>query len=208
MSGGVDSSVAASRIAERGIRAFALTLAMWPSSREQQRDRGCCSIDAVEDARRVAATLGLAHYVWNLESEFERTVVRDFEDGYAAGSTPNPCVRCNERVKFGMLLDRAVAAGATHVATGHYAQLGRRGPEATLHRAVDSRRDQSYVLHRLNQTQLRRSLFPLGTMSSKQDVRNEAERRGLITAAKSESQDLCFIDGRMRDDMRRRLAGR
>src|SRR5450432_3932288 len=98
MSGGVDSSVAAARCASRGLRTFGVTLAMWPRGGERERDRGCCSIDAVEDARRVAATLGIPHYSWNLEAEFEDTVVRAFTDGYAAGRTPNPCVRCNQTI--------------------------------------------------------------------------------------------------------------
>src|SRR6202163_3517370 len=190
MSGGVDSSVVAARVAQRGLRAVGITLAMWASEREVVRDRGCCSIDAVEDARRVASVLGMPHYVWNLEAEFEALVVRDFEDEYAAGRTPNPCTRCNERVKFGVLLERARDIGATHLATGHYARTGRRGELHTLHRARDSRRDQSYVLHRLNQAQLRLAVFPLGALDSKQTVRDEAARLGLVTAAKPESQDL------------------
>ena len=208
MSGGVDSSVAALRVVRRGLRAFGLTLAMWPSSAERVRDRGCCSIDAVEDARRVAATLGIPHYVWNLERDFEARVVRDFEDGYAAGQTPNPCVRCNEQVKFGVLLERALAGGATHVATGHYARTGRRGAAPTLHRAADPRRDQSYVLHRLHAGQLARAVFPLGGVASKVQVREEAARGGLVTAARPESQDLCFVEGTLRAELERRLDGR
>jgi len=120
MSGGVDSSVVAARVAQRGLRAVGITLAMWASEREVVRDRGCCSIDAVEDARRVASALGMPHYVWNLEAEFEALVVHEFEEEYALGRTPNPCTRCNERVKFGVLLERARGIGATHLATGHY----------------------------------------------------------------------------------------
>ena len=208
MSGGVDSSVVAARVAESGLRAVAITLAMWPREREVVRDRGCCSIDAVEDARRVADQLGMRHYVWNLEDDFDHHVIRAFEDGYAAGRTPNPCTRCNERIKFGVLLDRARSIGATHLATGHYARVGRRGAAFTLHRARDGRRDQSYVLHRLSQHQLGHALFPLGASDSKDDVRAEAAARTLITAAKSESQDLCFVDGTLRDELGRRLAGR
>jgi tRNA-uridine 2-sulfurtransferase len=208
MSGGVDSSVAAARVAASGLRAFGITLAMWPGSRETIRDRGCCSIDAVDDARRVATALALPHYVWNLEHDFENEVVRDFEAGYAQGITPNPCVRCNERIKFGVLLERARAAGATHLATGHYARSGRRGSVATLHRARDLRRDQAYVLHRLDQHQLQRAVFALGADESKADVRAEAAALGLGTAAKPESQDLCFVDTDMRSELRRRLAGR
>lgn len=208
MSGGVDSSVAAARVRQRGFNAFAVTLALWPGSAERTRDRGCCSVDAVEDARRVAAAVGLPHYVWNLEGEFEAAVIRPFEDAYAAGVTPNPCTRCNEQVKFGLLLQRVLAAGATHLATGHYARAGRRDGTATLHRATDGRRDQSYVLHRLGQDQLRRAVFPVGAVASKAALRAEAEALGLATAAKPESQDLCFVETTMSADLSQRLAGR
>ncbi len=208
MSGGVDSSVAAARVAASGLRAFGVTLALWPRDRAIVRDRGCCSIDAVDDARRVATAVSLPHYVWNLEQDFDAAVVSDFEDGYAAGLTPNPCVRCNQRVKFGVLLERARAAGATHLATGHYARTGRRGGVVTLHRARDRSRDQAYVLHRLGQDQLGSAVFPLGGDRSKAGVRAEAASLGLVTAAKPESQDLCFVDTDMRSELRRRLAGR
>jgi tRNA-specific 2-thiouridylase len=208
MSGGVDSSVAAARCVERGLRVLGITLAMWPRDRELERDRGCCSIDAVEDARRVAATLGIPHYPWNLEETFHDEVIRDFEDEYAAGRTPNPCVRCNERVKFGVLLERALSLGATHVATGHYARIGRRGDELTLHRAVDARKDQAYTLHRLDQDRLRHAVFPLGAMPDKQAVRAEASRLGLATAAKPDSQELCFVDVSLSVELSRRLRGR
>jgi tRNA-specific 2-thiouridylase len=208
MSGGVDSSVAAARVAASGLRAFGVTLALWPRDRATVRDRGCCSIDSVDDARRVAHAVSLPHYVWNLEQDFEANVVSDFEDGYAAGLTPNPCVRCNQRVKFGVLLERARAAGATHLATGHYARTGRRGSLVTLHRARDRSRDQAYVLHRLDQDQLGSAVFALGGDESKANVRAEAASLGLVTAAKPESQDLCFVDTDMRSELRRRLAGR
>jgi tRNA-specific 2-thiouridylase len=208
MSGGVDSSVAAARCAASGRRTIGITLAMWPRDGERDRDRGCCSIDAVEDARRVATSLGIAHYSWNLEPEFEREVVARFGDEYAAGRTPNPCVVCNQRIKFGVLLDRAREAGASHVATGHYARIGRRGSRATLHRAAASAKDQAYTLHRLDQAQLSRALFPLGGETSKEDVRRVAAGLGLVTAAKPDSQELCFVDGGVRADLERRLAGR
>jgi tRNA-uridine 2-sulfurtransferase len=208
MSGGVDSSVAAARCAAQGVRTIGITLAMWPRDRERDRDRGCCSIDAVEDARRVANTLGIAHYSWNLEPEFQRDVVAAYAEEYAAGRTPNPCVRCNETIKFGALLERARAAGATHVATGHYARIGRRGAVATLHRAVATVKDQAYTLHRLDQDQLSRALFPLGGETSKDEVRRTAADLGLLTAAKPDSQELCFVEGSVRDDLAQRLAGR
>ncbi len=208
MSGGVDSSVAAARCAASGLRTIGITLAMWPRDSGRDRDRGCCSVDAVEDARRVAATLGIPHYSWNLESDFHDQVVVHFAEEHARGRTPNPCVRCNQAIKFGALLERARAAGATHVATGHYARLGRRGVAATLHRAVASAKDQAYTLHRLDQDQLRHAVFPLGAEPSKADVRRNAAELGLVTAAKPDSQELCFVAGSIRADLERRLAGR
>jgi tRNA-uridine 2-sulfurtransferase len=208
MSGGVDSSVAAARCVGRGLRTVGITLAMWPRDAERDRDRGCCSVDAVEDARRVATTLGIPHYSWNLEPEFQAQVVSVFADEYAAGRTPNPCVRCNQTVKFGTLLSRALQAGATHLATGHYARSGRRGETVTLHRAAAAVKDQAYTLHRLDQRQLRCAVFPLGAFSSKYEVRRVAGELGLVTAAKPDSQELCFVTGTVAGDLERRLAGR
>jgi tRNA-specific 2-thiouridylase len=208
MSGGVDSSVAAARCVARGVETLGVTLAMWPGDREQVRDRGCCSVDAVEDARRVANRLGIRHLTWNLESEFSVEVVAGFEDEYAAGRTPNPCVRCNQRVKFGVLLARAQAIGATHVATGHYARIGRRAESWTLHRAAEAGKDQSYTLHRLDQAQLGAALLPLGDVGRKSEVRAEASALGLVTAAKPDSQELCFVGDDLAGDLSRRLAGR
>jgi len=208
MSGGVDSSVAAARCVARGVETFGVTLAMWPGDREQVRDRGCCSVDAVEDARRVANRLGIRHLTWNLESEFFAEVIAGFEDDYAAGRTPNPCVRCNQRVKFGVLLARARAIGATHVATGHYARIGRRAESWTLHRAAEVGKDQSYTLHRLDQAQIGAALLPLGDVARKSEVRAEAAALGLVTAAKPDSQELCFVGDDLAGELSRRLAGR
>jgi tRNA-specific 2-thiouridylase len=208
MSGGVDSSVAAARCAARGLRTIGVTLAMWPRDGERHQDRGCCSVDAVEDARRVATAIGIPHYTWNLEPEFQADVVSRYADDYAGGRTPNPCVRCNQTIKFGVLLERARAAGATHIATGHYARTGRRGARASLHRARTAAKDQAYTLHRLNQDQLLSAIFPLGAETSKDDVRRQANELGLVTAAKPDSQELCFVDGTVADDLARRLAGR
>jgi len=208
MSGGVDSSVAAARVVQRGFRAFGVTVALLPEGREMTRDRGCCSVKAVEDARRVADGLGIPHEVWHLAGDFESSVLREFEDEYAAGRTPNPCIRCNERIKFGALLERARSAGATHLVTGHYARRGRRPTAWTLHRARDATKDQAYTLHRLDQEQLASAVFPLGSAASKHDVRREAATLGLVTAVKPDSQDLCFVDGTVGDELRDRLAGR
>ena len=208
MSGGVDSSVAAARCVERGLPTVGVTLAMGPRDAARDRDRGCCSADAVEDARRVCATLGIAHYAWNLEDGFRAEVIDDFEAEYTAGRTPNPCVRCNERVKFGMLLERALAVGATHVATGHYARIGVRGEWLTLHRGAAAAKDQAYTLSRLGQRRLREAVFPLGGFAAKSEVRAEAVRLGLATASKPDSQELCFVEGRLRDHLATRLQGR
>jgi tRNA-uridine 2-sulfurtransferase len=206
MSGGVDSAVAAARAVEAGCEVVGVHLAL---SRQpatlRTGARGCCTVEDAHDARRAADVLGIPFYVWDLAERFEHDVVDDFVREYAAGRTPNPCVRCNERIKFSALLDKALALGFDAVCTGHYARVqtgadGRR----ELHRAVDDRKDQSYVLGVLTQDQLARALFPLGD-SRKDEVRAEAARRGLALADKPDSHDICFIaDG----DTRRWLADR
>jgi tRNA-specific 2-thiouridylase len=194
VSGGVDSAVAAARLVEAGheVTAVHLALARTPAA-SRSGSRGCCSRQDAHDARRVADLLGVPCYVWDVSAPFQRAVVDDFLAQYAAGRTPNPCLRCNEQVKFAAVLDRALALGFDAVATGHYArrEVAADG-SVTLHRAADPAKDQSYVLAVLTQHQLRHSLFPLGG-DSKPAVRAEAAARGLAVAAKPDSHDICFI---------------
>ncbi len=189
MSGGVDSSVAAARLVEAGDDVTGVTLKLWggPS------DSGCCSVADVEDARRVAAQLDIPHYVFNFTDVFESEVVTPFVAETVAGRTPNPCVTCNRTMKFGHLLARARALGFDQLATGHHARLARRADgRLALRRGVDPAKDQSYVLARLHAADLEQCRFPIGDLT-KTEVRREAERLGLRTAAKAESMDLCFV---------------
>jgi tRNA-specific 2-thiouridylase len=194
MSGGVDSAVAAARAAEAGHEVTGIHLALSRNPQSYRTGaRGCCTIEDANDARRAADVIGIPFYVWDLSDQFHEAVVEDFLAEYAGGRTPNPCLRCNEKIKFAAVLDRAVALGFDAVATGHYARL-RTGPDGLIemHRAVDAGKDQSYVLGVLTQEQLRHSLFPLGD-STKSAVRDEAARRGLQVAEKPDSHDICFI---------------
>jgi len=191
MSGGVDSSVAAARTIDAGHEVVGVHLALSRTD-AQGKSRGCCTIDDARDARRVADRLGIPFYVWDFSEAFAESVMANFLDEYAQGRTPNPCLRCNEKIKFSAVLDRALALGFDAVATGHYAQIveGIHGPE--LHRAVDPQKDQSYVLAVMEREQLAHAMFPLGA-DVKTDVRADAERRGLVTARKPDSHDICFI---------------
>ncbi len=209
MSGGVDSAVAASRMLEAGHEVVGVHLALSRSAATlRESARGCCTIEDAGDARRVADRLGIPFYVWDLASRFERDVVEDFVAEYAAGRTPNPCLRCNERIKFAGLLDKAVALGFDAVATGHYARVVEGSAGRELHRAVDAAKDQSYVLGVLDADQLARSFFPLGD-STKPEVREEAAARGFAVARKPDSHDICFIpDGDTRAWLTRRLGER
>ena len=189
MSGGVDSSVAAARLLEAGHDVTGVTLKLWGG----ESDSGCCSVADVEDARRVAAQLGIPHYVFNFTDEFDANVVDRYTDAYAAGRTPNPCVECNRTIKFGRLLDRSRAMGFDAVATGHHARItvdadGR----PRLARGADGAKDQSYVLYMLREDALARIRLPVGEMI-KPEVRAHARRLGLRTADKRESMDVCFI---------------
>jgi tRNA-specific 2-thiouridylase len=210
MSGGVDSAVAAARAAEAGheVTGIHLALSRNPAS-YRSGARGCCTIEDANDARRAADVIGIPFYVWDLSDRFHEDVVEDFMDEYAAGRTPNPCLRCNEKIKFAAVLDRALALGFDAVATGHYAQL-RTGEDGLveMHRAVDDGKDQSYVLGVLDQEQLRRAMFPLGG-STKATVREEAARRGLLVADKPDSHDICFVaDGDTPGWLREKLGDR
>jgi tRNA-uridine 2-sulfurtransferase len=193
MSGGVDSAVAAARAVDAGHDVTGVHLALSKNPQAYRSGaRGCCSKEDAHDARRAADVLGIPFYVWDLSDRFAADVVSDFVAEYAAGRTPNPCLRCNEKIKFSAVLDRGIALGFDAVCTGHYARLVRNGSDVELHRAVDSTKDQSYVLGVLNQDQLRRSYFPLGC-SLKSEVRAEARGRGLTVADKPDSHDICFI---------------
>ncbi|MEV4265646.1 tRNA 2-thiouridine(34) synthase MnmA [Kribbella sp. NPDC049584] len=193
MSGGVDSAVAAARMAEAGhdVTGVHLALSRNPQS-YRSGARGCCTIEDSRDARRAADVIGIPFYVWDLAERFHADVVEDFVNEYAAGRTPNPCLRCNEKVKFSAVLERALALGFDAVATGHYARIVDTASGRELHRAVDPAKDQSYVLGVLTQQQLAHAFFPLGD-TVKTEVRAEAERRGLSVAAKPDSHDICFI---------------
>ena len=189
MSGGVDSSVAAARMVDAGHDVVGVHLALSQAPGTLRTgSRGCCSKEDAGDARRVADVLGIPFYVWDFADKFKEDVIDDFVSSYARGETPNPCVRCNERIKFSALAARALALGFDAVATGHYARLS----DGRLRRAVDRDKDQSYVLAVLTSSQLRHAAFPIGD-TPKPRIRAEAARRGLAVADKPDSHDICFI---------------
>jgi tRNA-specific 2-thiouridylase len=190
MSGGVDSSVAAALLHEQGLDAFGLMLRLW-SPHPEQLNR-CCSPEDVSNARRIAAGLGLPFYVLDVRDPFKASVVDPFIDGYTKGITPNPCLSCNRLIRWGLLLERALAMGATHLATGHYARVEKNGATFKLLRAHDRTKDQSYVLSVLSQHELAHAVFPLGELT-KDEVREIARTRELPVADRPDSQDLCFV---------------
>ena len=205
MSGGVDSAVAAALAVQAGHEVVGVHLAL---SRQpgtlRTGSRGCCTIEDAFDARRVADQLGIPFYVWDFSPEFADSVIADFLSEYAAGRTPNPCLRCNESIKFAALLDRALALGFDAVATGHHVRL----VDGVLHRSVDAAKDQSYVLAVLTADQLAHTLFPLGELTKTQ-VREIAAERGFAVAAKPDSYDICFIpDGDTRGYLAEKLGRR
>jgi len=189
MSGGVDSSVAAGLLLEQGHDVVGATLKLWGGV----SDSGCCSVADVDDARRVAQTLGIDHHVFNYTDEFERHVVQPFVEGHLAGRSPNPCIECNRHIKFDLLFERAGRLGFDAVATGHHAQVEHRDGSHFLVRGADDQKDQSYVLGYLRAEQLAMLLLPIGHLQ-KSEVRERAERLGLRTWDKPDSQDVCFIE--------------
>jgi tRNA-specific 2-thiouridylase len=202
MSGGVDSAVAAALAVEAGHDVTGVHLALSQSPATLRTgSRGCCSKEDAHDARRAADVLDIPFYVWDLAEQFRADVVDDFVAEYAAGRTPNPCLRCNEKIKFAAVLDRARRLGFDAVVTGHHARLS----DGVLRRSVDAAKDQSYVLAVLTPAQLAGALFPLGDLT-KSEVRAEAARRGLAVADKPDSHDICFIaDGDTKRFLRERL---
>jgi tRNA-uridine 2-sulfurtransferase len=202
MSGGVDSATAAARVVDAGHEVTGVHLALSANPKSYRTGaRGCCTLEDARDARRAADVIGIPFYVWDLAERFHHDVVEDFVAEYAAGRTPNPCLRCNEKIKFTAVLDRALALGFDAVCTGHYARIR----DGVLHRAADPAKDQSYVLAVLTSAQLGHAMFPLGD-TPKDQVRAEAARRGLAVADKPDSHDVCFIaDGDTKGFLANRL---
>jgi len=209
MSGGVDSAVAAARAVDAGhdVVGVHLALSRMPGTL-RTGSRGCCTVEDSMDAQRAANIIGIPYYVWDFSERFKLDVVDDFIAEYAAGRTPNPCMRCNERIKFAALLEKAVALGFDAVCTGHYASiLTDADGNRELHRASDAAKDQSYVLGVLTAEQIAHSMFPLGATPSKAEVRAEAAERGFSVANKPDSYDICFIpDGDTRGWLAERVA--
>jgi len=194
MSGGVDSSVAGYLLREQGYDVIGVTMKVWPQDCISRAEDKCCGPQAVADARAVAHSLGIPHYVVDEADQFERTVIDYFTSEYQAGRTPNPCVICNEKLKFGNLWGKAEALGCDYIATGHYAIIEHQEDRAVLRKGADPRKDQSYFLFSLRQPQLRRALTPLGAMR-KPEIRKIAHSLGLKVADKIDSQEICFVPG-------------
>jgi tRNA-specific 2-thiouridylase len=193
MSGGVDSSVAAALLKQQGYDVIGMMLRLWSEPGKEESNR-CCTPDSMAQARRVAAKLDIPFYVIDAKDVFRQTVVQYFLDGYARGETPNPCLVCNRQIRWTFLLDHALALDADYMATGHYVRIRQAEGGYQLLRAVDRNKDQSYVLHVLTQEKLKHALFPVGEYP-KPEIRAIAEKFGLPTASRKDSQDLCFLAG-------------
>jgi len=204
MSGGVDSSVAAALMLEAGHEVVGVTVKQWEAPDGSMPVTGCCTVADAEDARSVASRLGVPYYVLDHVEEFTREVVDRFGAEYLAGRTPNPCIECNRRVRFGVLFDRMDSLGCDVLVTGHHARVTGEPGSRQLLRATDRSKDQSYVLHMLDQDRLGRIRFPIGSLT-KDEVRERAADIGLRTASKPDSQDLCFVAGDYRDVIRQRF---
>lgn len=208
MSGGVDSSVAAALLESRGYEVIGLTMQLWPREQLTEFETSCCGIGAVEDAKRVASKLGIVHYVINCRELFARKVITDFCEQYLAGRTPNPCIRCNQFLKFEYLLKKAISLRGEYLATGHYARIkyDNKSQRYFLLKARDAKKDQSYFLYTMTQKQLAHTLFPLGTYA-KEEVRRKAREWRLPTAQRPESQEICFIaDDDYHEFLRKRIS--
>src|SRR6516162_2401017 len=194
MSGGVDSSATAALLLDQGYDVVGITLKLWPQDCVSRAEDKCCGPQAVMDARAVCHKLGIPYYLIDEADQFQSTVIQYFADEYKAGRTPNPCVMCNQNLKFGRLLERADQLGAQYIATGHFARLekSKEGDRVLLKRGRDLRKDQSYFLFSLRQNQLSRALFPLGE-KTKSDTREVARHCQLKTADKEESMEICFV---------------
>jgi tRNA-specific 2-thiouridylase len=207
MSGGVDSSVAAALMLEAGYDVVGVTLKQWEGSDGAMPVSGCCTLSDAEDARRVAAQLDIPYYVLDYVDEFTAAVVEPFGEGYLNGLTPNPCIECNRKVRFKALLERTSELGCDVLVTGHHARVEERDGVYRLRKSVDDTKDQSYVLHMLDQTALANVKLPVGEMT-KVEVRERATEMGLRTASKPDSQDICFVtSGDYRDFLRERVPG-
>jgi tRNA-specific 2-thiouridylase len=192
MSGGVDSSVAAALLKEQGYNLIGITMKTWGFDDFPVKDSGCCSLEAIYNARNVATNLGIPHYTFDFTERFNETVIENFIAEYMKGQTPNPCVLCNKTIKWGVLLDRAKELGADYISTGHYAKVNNNGRRYFVSNSSDVKKDQTYALWQVSQEALSKTLFPLGEYT-KPEIRKMAESMGLKTANEPDSQEICFV---------------